>query len=83
MAQLPGVTVTAHVPVASSHASAVHVRPSEHVVSVAQTALPVHTPQPDVSPSLQRVPIRGDQALGLAVGSHHKHALLALTVIAE
>ena len=82
MAQVPALIVKPHVPAASSHVSVVHGRPSEHVESVTQIALPLHTPHPDVVPSLQRFPIRAVHDVGLATGSHHRHALPAFTVMA-
>ena len=73
MLQKPALSACVHVPVASLQLSVVHVRPSVHVVVVAHTLEPLHTPQPSAEPSLHRAPVLGLQVVWLAVGSHLWH----------
>lgn len=81
IAQVPALIGAEHEPVASSHASTVHARPSLQVVSVTHTAAPLHVPQPAVVPSLQRAPVRGDQPFGFAAALHQRHAFPTLTLM--
>ena len=64
MAHQPPWSVCEHMPDASLQESVVQFRPSEHVVAVAQTLDELHTPQPSLTPSLQRLPVFALQIVG-------------------
>jgi hypothetical protein len=77
---VPALIGFEQVPVASSQESVVHARVSLQLDCVVHIAEPLQTPQPAVSPSLQRAPVRALQPVVLTVGSHHWQELLPFTV---